>query len=125
MNGTDIPTLNIYARCGEPPRTAAGFYGYPQDLPKVMDMIAWIYEECEITPAKIDTEGIPHIIPIIGHRFLVVDRYPTNPVLSMYGNDIIPYAHNLMNFLVDEIFFASRQDPRPPEFEPVKFWLEF
>ncbi len=125
MNGTGMDTINIYGRCGEPPRNAPGFYAYPKDLAKVREMIQWIYDEGQITPAQVEAETIPHIMPIIGHRFLVVDRCPTNPMLSMHGDDIIVYSHNLMNFLVDEIFYNSRQDPRPPDLESVKFWFEF
>jgi hypothetical protein len=32
MNGTDIPTLNVYAYCGKPNRTSVGVYSYPRDL---------------------------------------------------------------------------------------------
>jgi hypothetical protein len=32
MNGTDLPTLNVYASCGEPPREWVGVYSYPRDL---------------------------------------------------------------------------------------------
>ncbi len=124
MNGTDTPALNIYGRCGEPPRNAPGFYAYPKDLAKVREMIQWIYESGQVTPVQVEEETIPHIMPIIGHRFLVVDRNPGNPVLSMYGDDIIPYSANLMNFLVDEIFFNSRQDPHLPDNLSVKFWFE-
>ncbi len=124
MNGTDKERINIYAYTGEPFRYAPGFYAWPKDLVAVKDKIRWIYDECNITPEQIEKDAIPHIMPIYGHRCLVIDRCPTNPVLSMYGNDIIPYSHNLMNFLVDEIFFNSRQDPRPPDLESVKFWFE-
>ncbi len=124
MNGTEPKTINIYAR-REPPRYGSGFYAYPQDLEEIKDYIQWIYEECHVTPEQVDREGIPHIIPIIGHRFLVVDRCPTNPVLSMHGSDIIPYSANLMNFLVDDIFFNARQDPSLPDDLEVKFWLNF
>ncbi len=125
MNGTDKERINIYAYCGEPFRYAPGFYTYPKDLAAIKEKIQWIYDECHVKPDEIEQKEIPHILPIIAHRFLVVDRCPTNPVLSMYGSDIIAYSHNLMNFLVDEIFFNSRQDPRPPDLDPVKFWFEY
>jgi hypothetical protein len=124
MNGTDTDTVNIYARCGEPFRYAPGFYAYPKDLVKVREKIQWIYESCQVTPAEVEEENIPHIMPIVGHRFLVIDRCPTNPVLSMYGDDIIPYSTNLRIFLVDDIFFKSRQDPHLPDNLEVNFWLK-
>ncbi len=124
MNGTNKETINIYARCGEPFRYAPGFYAYPKDLTTIKEKIQWIYDDCQVTPPRVEAEAIPHIIPITGHRFLVVDRCPSNPVLSMYGNDIILYSQNLMNFLVDEIFFNHRPDPNLPENLLVKFWLD-
>src|SRR5579864_9330963 len=35
MNGTDLPTLNVYGSCGEPPREGIGVYSYPRDLETV------------------------------------------------------------------------------------------
>lgn len=32
MNGTDIPTLNVYGMGGEPRRTSVGAYSFPRDL---------------------------------------------------------------------------------------------
>jgi len=125
MNGTDTDMINIYARCGEPFRYAPGFYAYPKDLAAVKAKIQWIYESCHVTPAQIEMEEIPHIFPIVSHRFLVIDRCPTNPVLSMYGNDIIPYSSNLLIFLVDDIFQECAQDTNLPKDLQVKFWLNF
>ena len=102
MNGTAKDTINIYGRSGEPERYAPGFYSYPKDLPKMREMIGWIYEKCTVTPADVEARQIPHIMPIVEHRVLVADRCGTNPVLSMYGDDIIPYAPDLMAFLVYE-----------------------
>jgi hypothetical protein len=32
MNGTDLPTLNVYGYCGELPRNSVGVYSYPRDV---------------------------------------------------------------------------------------------
>ena len=124
MNGTDKEAINIYANSGEPVRYHVDYYAYPKDLPAIRDKITWIYESCHVTHANIEAEQIPRIMPIVFHRFLVIDRCTSNPVLSMYGNDIIPYASNLITFLVNDIFRNSAPDPDLPNDVHVKFWLE-
>src|SRR5262245_16473756 len=32
VNGTDLPTLNVYGMCGEPHTTSVGVYSFPRDL---------------------------------------------------------------------------------------------
>lgn len=123
MNGTDKETINIYGRSGEPERYAPGYYAYPKDLPRVREKIAWIHESCHVTPADVEAQQIPHIMPVVGHRFLVMDRYASNPVLSMYGDDIIPYASNLMAFLYYDIFGNAAPEPNMPRDIHVPFWL--
>ncbi len=44
MNGTDLPTLNVYASCGEPPRESVGGYCYPRDLGIVKQRIEDVRE---------------------------------------------------------------------------------
>jgi len=125
MNGTDLDTINLYGRSGEPARYAAGYYGYPRDIDKVKDKIAWVYESCNVTPEDIEARQIPHILPIVSHRFLVIDRCASNPVLSMYGDDIIVYASNLVAFLANDIFNEHLpEEGLLPSIE-VSFWLDF
>ncbi len=124
MNGTDKETINIYGRSGEPVRYGTGFYAYPRDLAKVREMIAWIYESCHVTPADVEAREIPHIMPIVAHRFLVMDRCASNPVLSMYGDDIIPYGTDLMDFLRPFVISDVPQDPARLNDIRVRFWLE-
>lgn len=123
MNGTNTPAINIYGESGNPLQFSAAFYAYPADLTLVKEKILWIYEECKIDPKEIEEQVIPHIMPIISHRFLIMDRCVSNPVLSMYGNDIISYSRNLMVFLFDDIFNAHTQDRQLPKHLRVKFWL--
>lgn len=45
----------------------------------------------------------PVLIPITGHRYLLANSLEAgNPVLSVYGSDIICYGSNLKNFLLLE-----------------------
>ncbi len=46
----------------------------------------------------------PMLIPITGHRYLLANSLEAgNPVLSVYGSDIICYGSNLRNFLLLEL----------------------
>ena len=110
MNGTDKQTINIYGESGEPYRYGVGFYSYPRDLELVKERIAWILGAFQITPGAVEQQAIPHIMPIIEHRFLVMDHCEGNPVLSIYEDDSILYATSLPRFLVNEIFQGS--DPK-------------
>ncbi|NMC07299.1 MAG: SMI1/KNR4 family protein [Candidatus Lokiarchaeota archaeon] len=123
MNGTAKDRINIYGRSGEPERYSTGYYAYPKDLAAMQDKIDWIYEENKVTNADVEARGIPHVMPIVAHRFLVIDHCKTNPVLSMYGDDIIPYAPDLTTFLVYDIFHDGAQAPGLPEDLAVEFWL--
>jgi hypothetical protein len=54
---------------------------------------------------------------------------PTNPILSMYGDDIIYYADNLSKLLANEIFsgviYNVSDFESPPQTQPeIKFWLD-
>jgi hypothetical protein len=49
MNGTDLPTLNVYAHCGEP-RQGVGVYSYRRDLEVIRGLIDDVSKErTEIT----------------------------------------------------------------------------
>lgn len=122
MNGTDKPAKNIYGN-EESVGFAPNFYSYPRDLAVLKDYINWIYEEFSVDEEVVKREKIPHIIPIVGHRFLIADNCAENPVLSMYGTDAILYAPNLQSFLVEHIFSESSSVPFELDYE-IKFWLD-
>jgi hypothetical protein len=104
MNGTDKQTINIYGESGEPYRYSVGFLSFPRDLELVKTKIAVVLEAFQITPRAVEQQTIPHIMPIIEHRFLVMDRCEGNLVLSIYEDDLILYASSLPQFLVKDIF---------------------
>jgi hypothetical protein len=68
--------------------------------------------------------GGPQLIPIFGHRYLVGpgDR-SGNPVLSIYGSDVIVYAPNLRAYLPLEIGLEPRVEEKRPD-RPIPFWQE-
>lgn len=49
-------------------------------------------------------EQAPKLIPIFGHRFVVSEPADCdNPVLSVYGSDIIVYGWNMRHYLLSEL----------------------
>lgn len=121
LNGTDKPSVNVYGYSGTRAETP-NYYSFPRDLVIVKDKIKWIYEEFTVDEKDIKRDNIPHIIPIIGHRFLIADNCDENPVLSIYGRDAILYAPNLQSFLVADIFEAHSCMPNNLTY-PIKLWL--
>jgi hypothetical protein len=103
MNGTDLPTINVYGSSGTPTAYGVGYYAFPRDLTLVKETIQWIYDAFEIDEAYVRVHRIPHIVPVVSHRFLVTDPCPGHPVLSMHGTDVIVYARDLPTFLVNDI----------------------
>lgn len=124
MNGQDADYVNVYGQSGEAYRSAPGYYSYPRDLTEIKEKIAWIYTENGITPEEVESLKVPHIFPLVAHRFLVIDRCATNPVLSMYGDDIILEADSLPRFLYLDVFEKGHQQKNLPGDFEVKFWYE-
>jgi hypothetical protein len=122
MNGTNKPAINNYGD-SEVVAYAADYYSFPRDLEIVKDRIKWIYDEFLINEEEVKRKNIPHIIPIVGHRFLIADNCAENLVLSMYGRDVIIYAPNLQKFLVADIFENSSMVETNLNYE-VKLWLD-
>ncbi len=122
MNGTYIPAINIFGY-GESIAYSPYYYSFPRDLEVVKDRIHWIYKEFLVNEEEVKRENIPHIIPIVSHRFLIADNCVENPVLSMHGRDSILYAPNLQSFLAADIFRNHSIIPTDSEFQ-IKFWLD-
>ncbi len=123
MNGTDKPAVNVYGKSGEPFAYAPAYYSYPRDLRTAKEMIEWVCESFKIGVTDIDGEKIPFILPIVSHRFLIADKAGKNPVLSMYGDDVVPYASSLKTFLVNDIFRSHMQEENL-SYISVDFWLD-
>jgi hypothetical protein len=61
--------------------------------------------------------GAPPLIPLMGHRYLVGEPLEAgNPVLSIYGSDVIVYAPTFGAWLVAEL--AQMVDPSLRELAP-------
>lgn len=122
MNGTDKLAINNYGG-SETIAYAPDYYSFPRDLGAVKDRIKWIYDEFLVDEEDVKREKIPHIVPIVGHRFLVTDNCAENPVLSMYGRDVVVYAPNLQKFLIADIFENNSMVAPDINYE-IKLWLD-
>lgn len=109
MNGTDLPTLNVYGSCGEPPRQSVGVYSYPRDLESVQSMIERVQSDRVTLTTTMADQGydLPvtvDLVPIYGHRYVVCSPDPDNSaVLSIQdAEDAIVYGNSLREYLERE-----------------------
>jgi hypothetical protein len=128
MNGLTKPGINLYGSSGIPPTFRPVFYSYPDNLPLIKAQIDWIYEATSIKKEDLESLEVSRIFPVFRHRFILIDT-PGNPILSMYGSDIIYYAENLSKLLANEIFagviYNVSDFESPPRIQPeIKFWLD-
>ncbi|WP_160716471.1 SMI1/KNR4 family protein [Chitinophaga solisilvae] len=125
MNGLDKPGVNIYGSSGHTPAYTPVFYAFPNDMDRIQNLLQWIYSANNITAGRLRAEGISRIFPICGHRFMLVD-VPGNPVLSMYGSDIIYWTDNISKLIATHIFpeLAGKPAFKPtPVPSGIKYWL--
>lgn len=128
MNGLEKPGMNLYGDNGTPYAFRSVFYSYPDDLQLIKDNIDWIYKATSVKKEDLEGLEVSRIFPVFQHRFMLVD-IPSNPILSMYGDDIIYYAENLSKLLANEIFagviYNVYDFESPPQSQPeIKFWLD-
>jgi len=128
MNGLTKQGINLYGNDGTPSAFRPVFYSFPDDIQLIQEQISWIYEATSVKKEDLETFEVSRIFPVYGHRFMLID-IPNNPVLSMYGDDIIYYADNLSKLLANEIFsgviYNVSDFESPPQIQPeIKFWLD-
>lgn len=114
MNGTDLPTLNIYGYCGEPPREWVGVYSYPRDIKIVKELIERIRgSRGEITESLAeqgyDLPPDAGLVPVYSHRYLVCADFKSSVVLSIVVNDTdaIVYGQSLADYLEREFLSTN------------------
>lgn len=109
MNGTDLPTINIYGSSGIAPEEWVGVYAYPRDLALVREWIASVHADRPELTNVLAAQGFTlppdaGLVPVYGHRFLVCDAgRPDGPVLSIHGTDAIMYGPDLLAYLRTEL----------------------
>jgi len=128
MNGLTKQGMNLYGSDGTPPAFRSVFYSYPDDIQLVKDYINWIYNATSVRKEDLENVDISKIFPVFQHRFMLID-VPDNPILSMYGDDIIYWADNLSKMLANEIFSGAIKNVSDFEsslqLQPdIKFWLD-
>lgn len=85
---------------------------------------------------RAEVAAAPKLIPLAGHRYLVGEPCRAgNPVLSVYGTDIIPYGKDLRGFLLIEFAGLLGLDfdlmgrrygvPSRETLVTIPFWGEF
>ena len=117
MNGLDKPGINLLAEEGDD-KYGTIFYSYPNGLEKMKGNINWILEANEANNKEDDE--IPSIIPYYGHRFLIMDEH--EQVLSMWGDDIILWAENLIQGLAQDIFKPNFNRMKEIRLKKIRFW---
>jgi hypothetical protein len=76
VNGTDLPTLNVYGQCGEPYRQSVGVYSYPRDIEIVRQRIECLRDWRTELVETLAEQGFAlgdgtDLVPIYGHRYVV------------------------------------------------------
>jgi hypothetical protein len=114
MNGTDLPTLNIYGYCGESPRQSIGVYSYPRDLDLVVRLMREVHATRNTLTDTMLEQGFDitpsdNLLPIYGYRYLVCTPHlDSSVVLSIDGPEYaIVYGHSLQEYLEAE-FLKTR-----------------
>jgi hypothetical protein len=105
MNGTDLPTINVYGSSGEPHRAGVGFYSFPRDVDHVKERMArWRAEWLEIRDVLAEQGTVigetDVCVPIYGHRGVLCTSDPeSDVVLSIMETDAIVYGPTLHDYL--------------------------
>jgi hypothetical protein len=106
MNGTNLPTLNIYGFSGYPPRQSVGVYSYPKDLEVVQSLIQGANLDRDALATSLADEGFDlssgdGLVPIYAHRYLVctADLNRSMVLSIMDADDAIVYGNSLQHYL--------------------------
>jgi SMI1-KNR4 cell-wall len=109
MNGTDLPTLNLYGESGEPYRQSIGVYVYPRDLQLVKELSNGVKHGLNELRTTLEEEGFfipPHcdFVPIYAHRYILCTAEANDStVLSIWdASDAILYGTSLAEYLERE-----------------------
>lgn len=117
LNGTDMPTLNVYAYGGEPHRTDVGVYSYPRDLKIIEERIRDVRESRDEIIENLREQGFDlptqaDLVPIYADRYVVCTSNLNNSVvlsIVVHAVDAIVYANSLREYL--ERDFLGAPDP--------------
>lgn len=126
MNGLDKKGINAFGNSKHKFTFKPIYYSFPDDLEIIKENIEQVFKATKIDKEELFKNGVSRIFPVCGHRYILIDE-PTNPILSMYYNDIVPWSDNLSKLIATDIFTyinnVSDFESDPHNFK-VKFWLE-
>lgn len=108
MNGTDLPTVNVYGS-SHPPMHSVGVYSYPRDIDIVRYRIQAIHRNRREIALDLADQGFDlpldaGLMPIFSHRYVVCANPESSIVLSVVVDsvDAIVYADSLKEYLEKE-----------------------
>jgi len=115
LNGTDLPTLNVYGFCGEPHRKSVGVYSYPRDIDLVKQRIEDLRTSRSDIAADLAEQGFEllpdtKLVPIFAHRYVVCSpNRDSSVVLSIvvHHTDATIYGKCLQEYLEKEFLGRS------------------
>ena len=67
----------------------------------------------------------PTLVPVFKHRYIANQYKEDNPVLSIYGSDMIYYGENLSQYLLIEFGLKGQDDIDYKTIQSVDFWSDF
>jgi hypothetical protein len=115
VNGTDLPTVNVFSSEGEPPRTSVGVYSYPRDLEIVKQRIEDVRDSRSEIVNDLREQGFEFpaeggLVPIFGNRYVLCSSNRASCVvlsIVVHSTDAIVYGDSLERYLERE-FLAGR-----------------
>lgn len=146
--GEVVPASGLGRKHLSPIRLSKIVYNWQLDTKALKGALAWPTEgllphkrrkngpTLEEEQLRLRLADAPRLIPLAGHCYLVGEpRKAGNPVLSVYGTDIIPYGADLRGFLLihfsrllsldhDRAYWQYGIAP-DGVLRPIPFWGEF
>jgi hypothetical protein len=109
MNGTDLPTINVYGNSGLPTQQSVGVYSYPRDIEIIrrrMDDVRRNRDEIRtcLFHQGFDLPREAGLVPVFSHRYIVCTSNEASVVLSIVVDsvDAIVYELSLKEYLERE-----------------------
>ena len=111
MNGTDLPSVNIFGSSGLPQATSVGVYSFPNDIDfvksRMEDVRLWRSQiAADLAQQNFDLPDSANLLPIYGHRYVLctagADSTLVLSILAQEQPDAIVYANSLQEYLEKE-----------------------
>lgn len=104
LNGTDIPTLNVYGHSGEPHRTRPGIYAWPRDLATVKESLRWVREDWKDYESVLASVGLggkkADLFPFFHDNCIVCGPdFPEMPVITIDQHYAVLYDGGFGDYL--------------------------